>query len=248
MSEPANPPYTRTDATLHLIGLLAIYNFFLNALGGHPEVTGVRGLPGSFAAIARRQSRMRQTSGMGKAALPFSFGVRMIRESNRSVSEGVADITTEHDALVAEIVGLLPTLMRCLKGNIGVDPELAAIPLGQARALGFLFFQRTATVGEVATGIGVSLATASELIDRLVDGGWVERAVNPADRRKALLGLTPKAARLGDLSIASRTAQVQAALAKLDPADRPAFVRGLSALVDVLREQTAQPEPAMSRA
>src|SRR5688572_14359869 len=97
------------------------------------------------------------------------------------------------------------------------------IPLGQARATSFLYQHGRSSVGEVANGIGVSLATASELLDKLVDAGWAERGVNPADRRQVHLWLTPRANQFGDQLHAARRAQMSATLQKLAPADRPAF-------------------------
>ncbi len=48
------------------------------------------------------------------------------------------------------------------------------------------------TVSELAKRRKVSLQSASTLVQRLVERGWLERTENPNDRRQALLELTPE--------------------------------------------------------
>lgn len=141
--------------------------------------------------------------------------------------------------LVEEVIELLPRLGRLLKSSLCQSGELEGIPFSQLRVMSHLHGTGRSTVGEVAAAIGVSFATASELIDRLVENGLVERGVNPADRRQVHVWLTPRAACVGDRIHARRRAQVCAAFARLNPDERQAFVRGLRALVDVLNDRDA---------
>jgi DNA-binding Lrp family transcriptional regulator len=57
---------------------------------------------------------------------------------------------------------------------------------------------RFATPGEIAERLGVTSSTATGLVERLVDGGYVERAHSTQDRRQVLLKLLPKGRRLMD--------------------------------------------------
>lgn len=138
------------------------------------------------------------------------------------------------DALIDRILDLLPEMTRLLKSSYAVDPEFAAIPLGQARVLGFLYGRRQATVGEVACGVGVSLPTASELIDRLVEARWVDRKVNPADRRQVFASLTERAVAIGDRVREVRRAQMDVAFTCIPPENRAILVAGLESLVEGL--------------
>lgn len=135
------------------------------------------------------------------------------------------------DAALNETVSLLHDLVRWSKASLPVSGEIAELPFGQLRVLGQLYRAPWSSVGDVAAGLGVSLATASELLDRMVDGGWVERHPDPHDRRKVLLTLTDKAQRCGDRMHELRCRQVGAALETLDEATRAAFVAGLKAVV-----------------
>lgn len=56
------------------------------------------------------------------------------------------------------------------------------------------------TIGEIAARLEVGNATASQLVERMVRGGWVERAPLPGDRRSQIVTVTAKAsAALRDL-------------------------------------------------
>lgn len=138
--------------------------------------------------------------------------------------------------LVEEAIELLYPLVRLLKSTLCTPPEVSAVPFGQVRVISILYHNGRSTIGQVAAAVGVSLATASELVDRLVDDGWLAREVNPADRRQVLVWLTPKAIAISDKIHDMRRAQMAAAFEQLAPEDRPVFVRGLRALVDVLQE------------
>lgn len=140
--------------------------------------------------------------------------------------------------LAEETIALLPELMRLIRSTLAIQGEIAAIPLGQIRVMHHLYENSLCTVGEVASGLGVSLATASELIDRLVESGWVERRVNPADRRQVRLLLTTGAIHVGDQIREMRWAQVSSAFDRLSPEDQAPFVRGLRALVEALGDAT----------
>src|SRR5262245_16680036 len=133
--------------------------------------------------------------------------------------------TIDDNALVEEASRLLPTVMRLLKSTmVGSCGDITNVPYGQLGALAHLYQNGKSTVSEVAGGLGVSLATASELVDRQVETGWIERNHNPADRRKVLLNLSDEATQIFAEIHEQRRQQLAAALDKLEPSDRPAFV------------------------
>jgi len=158
-----------------------------------------------------------------------------------SEPEGVRVEEIRQRELTEDAIELLPTLMRLYKSSICVPGELSSVPFGQIRIMGHLYHYGRSTVGEVAAGIGVSLATASELIDRLVENDWVEKRPNPADRRQIHLRLTDRAIALCDQMHDLRRAQITTAFAKLSTEERSAFLRGLRALVEALQEPAVAP-------
>jgi DNA-binding MarR family transcriptional regulator len=71
--------------------------------------------------------------------------------------------------------------------------ELSA---SQASALLFLNDHDGSTLRDLADALGVDLATASALVDRLMSQELVNRETDPADRRRARLSLSSKAVAL----------------------------------------------------
>ncbi len=128
------------------------------------------------------------------------------------------------------LLDTLPHAMDALRASMRehVGEELS-VP--QFRCLAFIARERAPTVGAVAAFIGVTMPTASTMIDRLVRAGAVSTAVDPADRRRSLLQVTETGrARLRRIRQGARQSLAQE-LARLGADDLLALQRGL----DVLR-------------
>jgi DNA-binding MarR family transcriptional regulator len=116
-------------------------------------------------------------------------------------------------------------------------PASCGLSVAQLKGLMHVHHHGQSTVGELAHGLGLSMPAASELIDRLVELGYLERGANPLDRRQVLVELTPKAVAFSSQIHALRIAQLRAAFERLEPAERPTFVRSLRIFAEVLRLQ-----------
>ena len=162
----------------------------------------------------------------------------------RVVNDSVAELNeAETAALVERALPLLPQVGKLLYAAVARHPDADGLTLGQIKLTMYLLHHGRRTVGEVAEGLGVSMPAASELVDRLVEAGMVERAADPADRRKVMVGLTSRAEAFGGRLRALRRAQLRAALERLAPAERPIFVRSLEALVEALRQDPCEFAP-----
>ena len=137
-------------------------------------------------------------------------------------------------AIVEEAVELLPQIGKLVYTAIASDPSMGELTLTQAKAISLLYHHGDQTVTEVASGLAIRLPAASELIDRLEDRGLVERTQDAADRRRMIIGLTPKslafARRIHDL----RRAQVRDALSRMPKSEWPVFVKSLRVLAAAL--------------
>jgi len=153
----------------------------------------------------------------------------------------VEPLSGNDEALVERALPLLPEIGKLLYAAVIRHPVAVGLSLGQIKATSWLASHGRRTIGELASGIGASLPSASELVDGLVQRGLVERETNPADRRQVLVGLTPEGARFKQEMRHLRIGQVRAALACLAPEERPVFVRSLEALVDALRRDHDPP-------
>ncbi len=154
----------------------------------------------------------------------------------------VADIATPTitalDADVAaiyEVERLLPEMAKLLHHSVSQLLDLPARSWPQMRTIGFIYHHSPCPLRDVAAGVGVSVASASEMIERLVEEGIVQREPHPTDRRQVLLSLTERAIEVGENVHRLRFAQVTHALHALDAPSRPALLQSLRVLVDALR-------------
>ena len=98
-------------------------------------------------------------------------------------------------------------------------------------------------VGDIANQMSISNAAASQLIDKLVQQGLVERTEDPADRRAKRLSITPAGQRLLDLSREARLAWTGDVVAHLPPDQRAAVTAALQTLIQA--SQAVEETPAL---
>jgi MarR family transcriptional regulator, organic hydroperoxide resistance regulator len=137
-------------------------------------------------------------------------------------------------AIVEESIELLPLISRRLFATVADLPESHGLTVAQSRAIVLLYHAGDLTMGELASGLGISLPSASELIDRLEAQGMVERNQDPLDRRRIFVTLTDDSLRFGVQIHDLHRAQVRQAIGMLDPAERPVFLKSLQALASAL--------------
>jgi DNA-binding MarR family transcriptional regulator len=105
----------------------------------------------------------------------------------------------------------------------------------QMEAVVFLSHHRSATMGELADGLGISAAAASELVARLGEKGVVTRRRDAEDARVVRVALAASAERHAEELLARWGAHVEAVFAAypgIDPGTLAAFLR---ALIDSLK-------------
>jgi DNA-binding MarR family transcriptional regulator len=86
------------------------------------------------------------------------------------------------------------------------------------------------TMGELARREGVTLPTASRLVEALVGAGLVLRAPDSADRRIVRIEVTPKGRTLMEQGRARRIGALERELAPLDDAELDALAGAVAAL------------------
>ena len=88
--------------------------------------------------------------------------------------------------------------------------------------------------------LGTSAASVTNIVDRLVAKGFVERTVHPRDRRAHYLSPTPRAIEQVNSMIGDHHARMVAAVNALDDDSVAAAVRAVSAVADELGLLAAQ--------
>jgi DNA-binding MarR family transcriptional regulator len=113
------------------------------------------------------------------------------------------------------------------------------VTLPQFRVLVVLSTAGPMRMGAVAERMGVIPSTFSRFIDRMVAGGWVERASSPASRRVVLLELTRSGRDLVDEVTARRRAHLSAVLSSMSAEQQHAIEAAFQAFADAAGEPTA---------
>ncbi|AUW92972.1 MAG: MarR family transcriptional regulator [Sulfobacillus thermotolerans] len=105
----------------------------------------------------------------------------------------------DRDQYIENLDRIFSRIGRRLRHAVAED----TLTLGQYSLLKVLFDHQPMTVGDIAEELGVSLAGASAMIDRLVHANLVSRTRSESDRRVVTVSLT----HAGQQQIASHYAQ-----------------------------------------
>ncbi len=136
----------------------------------------------------------------------------------------------------ADLADLVLRAARQLRRANAVELSGLAVNPHQARALRTIARLQPVRIAALAERLHVAPRSATDVVDALVDGGWVARTPDPGDRRAALLSLTPAGV---ELLFAVDAARARAAISVLGvlPADqRRAATDALSVLSSAEQE------------
>lgn len=111
----------------------------------------------------------------------------------------------------------------------------------QLHVMGVLHEVGPITVSHLATRLGISPPSASAMVDRMVDGGLVERVRGEEDRRVVTVWLTPAGEAALAAAIGGRRGKLERVLSQLDPTELADTLRVLSRLERAIEELPASP-------
>ncbi len=101
----------------------------------------------------------------------------------------------EPEACARQVLDAIPMVMRVIRREMrGAAQEALTVP--QFRVLAFLGRCRGASLSALAEHLGVTSASTSTLVERLVKRGLVGRGNDPLERRRVRLELTGPGAEL----------------------------------------------------
>ncbi len=150
---------------------------------------------------------------------------------NRRRAVPLRDEASSAEARAAEVLAIVPAVMDALRGAMRrhVGDQLS-VP--QFRCLNFIDHAPASSIGEVAAFLGVTMPTASAMVDRLVRSGAVEPRTACHDRRRQQLHLTVSGqTQLRRLKQAAH-AELARVLAQRSAADLEVLRAGLAVLQD----------------
>lgn len=146
-------------------------------------------------------------------------------------------ITPEQCA--TEVMETIPLVMQFLRTEMRSQnsPDLS-VP--QFRTLAFLNRHPGASLSDLAEHLGVTRATASAIIDRLVQRGLVDRRERPDERRHVVLKLTQAGSEYLQQIREFTRAQIAKMFANLSQTQLRRVVEGLVILSDVIEGKASE--------
>lgn len=128
-----------------------------------------------------------------------------------------------------DLLEVLPQVMRALRNSMrGQLQEGLSVP--QFRCLNFIDHNPGASIGEVAAFLGVTMATASAMVDRLTRAGYATAGVSAHDRRRATLQLSSAGRELLTRMRQGARRELATALQPLSDGERRSVAQALNAL------------------
>lgn len=145
---------------------------------------------------------------------------------------------SERSTLTKDIIQAQQSISRAIGASsrqIWIELDLST---AQLKTLMTLYDAGALPIGQIAEALGIGQPTASHLVDRLVQSGFVVRTEDPVDRRRTLAELSSEGVKLVGQLREIRIEQLQRWLAQLDDAALTALHLGLRALADVAKAET----------
>src|SRR5215211_7425480 len=104
-----------------------------------------------------------------------------------------------------------------------------------------LHYRGACGMSKVSEGFDITPAAASQLVDKLVQSGFIQRVEDQNDRRAKLLSLTDKGRELIQQGIEERYRWVEELSAKLSPEEREQISDALNIMTHAAQELEAEP-------
>ncbi len=130
------------------------------------------------------------------------------------------------DAVLDTVPAVMDALRTAMRQHVG---EQLSVP--QFRCLNFVAHEPGCTIGAVAAFLGVTMPTASAMVDRLVKAGVVRPSTPAQARRRSQLHITAAGRAQLQLIRSGARDELRRAMAALSPTQLSALYAGL----DVLR-------------
>ena len=99
-----------------------------------------------------------------------------------------------------------------------------------------LHYKGACGMSAISERFDVSPAAASQLVDKLVQAGYIERTEDPSDRRAKLLKLSTNGAKLVDNGIQQRYRWMDELTSKLSAAEQTKVSEALTLLTEAARQ------------
>lgn len=140
--------------------------------------------------------------------------------------------------LVNTIVQTYMELFVAMQFNAVSHWLMLELTFAQARAVIILAARKELTVSQLAKLLSVGKASASILVQQLVERGLVTRTEDSNDRRQTVIRLSAEGQAIGSGRRKEREKQWQRWLSHLSDDDLSALAHGLTAIIEVVKKES----------
>jgi DNA-binding MarR family transcriptional regulator len=142
----------------------------------------------------------------------------------------------------AKVMDTVPLLMRFIRADMR-DNSAASLSIPQLRTLAFLKRNPGASLSELAEHLGVTCATASTTIERLVQRNFVLRADHPTERRRVVLNITDEGKQHFEQTQSETRTHISDLLQDLTKEEIKQIEQGLTLLKNVFEKSNVKKAP-----
>jgi DNA-binding MarR family transcriptional regulator len=133
----------------------------------------------------------------------------------------------------------LEELERAITPIIPHDWLTTDLTMPQLKVMVILWREGPARMSELASGLAVTLATATGVVDRLVDKGYVAREGLPGDRRVVICRLSPEGEEFMKALWLSGRVQIGRILEVMTPEQLKIVAQGTEVFIDAAKKLQA---------
>jgi DNA-binding MarR family transcriptional regulator len=138
----------------------------------------------------------------------------------------------EYDQNIVILNAVLLRTARALLFRLDEHSQLDELPISQIRCLNAIGNDEGRKMQEIAARLDIKLPAMSQIVERLVQRGLVDRRTDPSDRRVTRLHLTEEAKGLINTARAARLDHLQEAASELGPEKIARMIDDLGALAE----------------
>jgi len=143
------------------------------------------------------------------------------------------DVTQEESA--RELLEVVPIVMRDIRSEMR-SRRSAELTVPQFRTLAFVNRKEGPSLSEVADHMGLTPPSTCRLVDGLIARGMMTRQGHPTDRRRLRLIVTPRGAKILEISRSGTLACLAEKLNGVTAQDRGIIVKAMGVLRSVFAE------------
>jgi DNA-binding MarR family transcriptional regulator len=153
--------------------------------------------------------------------------------------------TTTSDESISQILSSLDSLRMYRMRSFCTQPLHREISLPQLHVLITLQERQAMTVSELANLLGISMPSASSIVDRMEERCLVTRTRDTVDRRVVTVEISPHGGQVAEEFMGLKREQVMRLFARMTDEELTHVVRGIEAITAALARNDEVPEKVL---